>query len=711
MKQLKLNILLALLFASAAMFLAGSKASAVTTYGTLDNFDVINETGGDCHGFEIELEGILPADVVYTFGAPYQRYGDATVVPNSTNTGVIIRYAASYDSNAGIWSATTPYTLPPYLPTQGHSCWTGGVTNPADYYSCGCDHFGASLNSTPTNTTYRWLVEGATLGTLIPFGSNVPLPAPVWNVTPQSSPDPNLPPPPPIVQVAIVPPAPQQYEFGDALWVKIFVTELQNELQANDLNHLVVDDPNVDIVPNEPAEIEIEWVLLQQSTSNSGEQDFGGQAGAGSEAVSRRFEFYKYVGEYDPETHEAVCDNQAIRPDAVGDLIGAQNAAINLAGPLNRPPTANAGPDQPVYVGNTVTLDGSGSYDPDGNLISYSWAFTLKPLGSAATLSDTTAVYPTFTVDKAGTYVISLTVNDGKLSSIVDTVTISTINVAPVANAGPDQSVYVGDTVTLNGSGSSDPDGDLISYSWAFTSAPPGSTATLNNPTLLKPSFTVDKAGTYVISLTVNDGKLSSPIDTVTISTINVAPVANAGPDQSVYVGDTVTLNGSGSSDPDGDLISYSWAFTTKPPGSAATLSNATVVKPTFSVDKAGTYVISLTVNDGKLSSPIDTVTISTINVAPVANAGPDQNVIVGNIVTLNGSGSSDADGNALTYKWSFTTKPSHSKAVLGGATSANPTFTADKAGMYVVSLIVNDGTVNSAPDTVTITAKRGKKK
>ena len=90
--------------AALTFFLAASPASAVTTYGTLANFYVINDPRGECHGFESELEGISTTDVVYTFGTPYQRYGDPTIAPR--DTGAIIRYAASYTS--GTWSATTP---------------------------------------------------------------------------------------------------------------------------------------------------------------------------------------------------------------------------------------------------------------------------------------------------------------------------------------------------------------------------------------------------------------------------------------------------------------------------------------------------------------------------------------------------------------------------------------------------------------------------
>jgi hypothetical protein len=208
---------------------SSSVATTQVTYGTLDNFDVINDTGGECHGFEIELEGISSTDVAYTFGAPYQRYGDPVIVP--TSTGVIIRYAAGYDFSTHTWSATTPSTPPPYLPTEGHSCWTGGVSDPAMYYNSGCDHFGASLNATPTKTTYRWLVEGVPgTGTLAPFGSNASLPAPVWNVTPPAVPGGQ-----PIAAAVIEPPAPAPgAEFGEALWAKVFVTELPDGLHAED---------------------------------------------------------------------------------------------------------------------------------------------------------------------------------------------------------------------------------------------------------------------------------------------------------------------------------------------------------------------------------------------------------------------------------------------------------------------------------------------
>jgi hypothetical protein len=283
---------------------------------------------------------------------------------------------------------------------------------------------------------------------------------------------------------------------------------------------------------------------------------------------------------------------------------------------------------------------------------------------------------------------------------------LTTPNGAPVANAGPDLgSIPPGTVITLNGSASTDPNGDPLTYSWTFLSKPAGSAAVLANPTSVTPTFTVDFAGDYVVQLIVNDGTANSAPDSAIFSTNNVAPVANAGPDQGgIALGSLVTLDGSASSDGDGDPLTYSWTFLSKPAGSAAVLANPTSVTPTFTVDFAGDYAAQLIVNDGTVDSAPDSVIITSNNVAPVANAGPDQGgIALGSLVTLDGSASSDANGDPLTYSWSLTSRPAGSAAVLANPTSVTPTFTVDLAGIYVVQLIVNDGTVNSAPNTVNI--------
>ncbi len=320
----------------------------------------------------------------------------------------------------------------------------------------------------------------------------------------------------------------------------------------------------------------------------------------------------------------------------------------------NQPPVSNAGVDQLKQVNDTVQLDGRASSDGDGDTLTYTWSFVSKPGGSTATLSDATAARPTFVVDAAGTYTVRLVVSDGAVDSAPDTVTISTENSPPTASAGSDQTVRVQDTVQLDGSASSDVDGDTLALAWSFVSKPGGSTVTLSDATAVRPTFVVDAAGTYTARLIVNDGAVDSAPDTVTISTENSAPVANAGADQAVLVNDAVQLNSSASSDVDGDALSIRWSFVSKPGGSTATLSDTTAVRPTFVVDAAGTYTARLIVNDGAVDSAPDTVTISTENSAPVANAGADQAVFVNDMVQLNGSASSDVDGDALSIRWSL---------------------------------------------------------
>ncbi len=372
----------------------------------------------------------------------------------------------------------------------------------------------------------------------------------------------------------------------------------------------------------------------------------------------------------------------------------------------NSPPVAQAGANQTVFVGTTVHLNGSQSYDVDGDALSFQWALTEVPVGSAATLSDPTAVQPTFVVDLPGTYTVQLIVDDGTVQSAPANVFISTQNSPPVARAGANQTVFVGTTVTLDGSASSDVDGDPLTFRWALTATPVGSLATLSDPTALQPTFVVDLPGTYVGQLIVNDGQVDSAPASVLISTQNSPPVAQAGPNQTVAVGTAVYLDGSQSHDVDGDALSFHWALTATPVGSLALLSDPTAVQPIFAVDFPGTYTVQLIVNDGTVNSAPASVLISTHNSPPVANAGPNQTVAAGTTVQLDGSQSHDVDGDPLSFHWALTATPVGSLALLSDLTAVQPTFVADLPGTYVGQLIVNDGQVDSAPATTTITAE-----
>ena len=371
----------------------------------------------------------------------------------------------------------------------------------------------------------------------------------------------------------------------------------------------------------------------------------------------------------------------------------------------NSPPVARAGPNQSAVIGASVTLNGSGSSDVDGDPLTYYWTMVSQPANSNAFIANFRSVSASFVADKPGTYVAQLVVNDGKVDSAPSTVTISTGNTQPVANAGPNQTVAIGSLVQLNGAASTDVDGDALTYKWTLITVPVGSNAALSSTTVVNPTFTAGLAGMYVAQLVVNDGKIDSLPKTVTITTQIGPPTANAGANQTVVHGTTVTLNGSGT-DPQGLTLTYTWSLITRPAGSNAALSNTNNPSLSFGVDKIGMYVAQLIVSNGTLNSAPSTVTITTTNTAPVADAGPNQTVAVGALVSLNGGASSDADQDPITYLWSFSSKPAGSTTVLSASTSKTPTFFADVTGTYVVQLIVNDGFSNGlTPSTVTITA------
>ena len=405
---------------------------------------------------------------------------------------------------------------------------------------------------------------------------------------------------------------------------------------------------------------------------------------------------------------------------------------ISVVWSANTPPTTTApsvqNPSGPVLVGSNVPLSSGTSTSTSGNPVTYSWVQTGGP---SVTLDNPNSPNPTFPAPAAGGAVtFVLTVSDG-ISTTTQTVTVNlVIDQTPVANAGPDQTfvdVAKGTVVTLDGTSSIDPDGGTLTYAWSQVS---GASVTLSSTTAAQPTFTYPSGGggggvskqkggtdkglpvdTLVFELVVSDGASTSAADQVTITiNTNDVPTADAGVDQTFFGlvnGDTFTLAGSGT-DPDGDTLTYVWTQTA---GRSLTLSDSTSAAPTVTFDgsySAGAnevFTYSLIVNDGSTNSVADTVTFTLVeNRAPIADAGTDQNGInAGELVTLTGGGSSDADGDTLTYTWSQVSGPI---AALSSTTAESPTFTAPDvtgAATLVYQLIVSDGKETSIADTVSI--------
>ncbi|MDJ0944568.1 MAG: PKD domain-containing protein [Kiloniellales bacterium] len=386
---------------------------------------------------------------------------------------------------------------------------------------------------------------------------------------------------------------------------------------------------------------------------------------------------------------------------------GAGETEINLRAGFNGAIGASF---EEAPLAEPVSMSWSGPSAPTPTIILATYGLLFGGGGgglSLAELDDPSLPNPSFLPDLDGSYLAQLIVNDGSLDSAPDLVLASTENGRPLAKAGNDQTVGGGDLVTLDGSGSSDPDGDAVTFSWALLQVPEGSAAALSDPGVARPTFTADLVGSYVAQLIVAEAageQLESDPVTVLVTVANTAPVADAGPDRVVRTNILVQLDGSGSSDPDGDALSFSWTLVTKPLNSTAELVGADTIDPQLAPDLAGDYVIELVVSDGLAASAPDSVTITATDQAPIADAGPDQSVQPGALVNLDGSGSFDPDGQAISLSWRFTTLPGGSTATLAGADTATPSFTADVAGIYVAELTVSDGAFDSL-DTVAVRA------
>ncbi len=276
---------------------------------------------------------------------------------------------------------------------------------------------------------------------------------------------------------------------------------------------------------------------------------------------------------------------------------GTRSTARSASAPYtpHSPPVANAGNNQTVLVNETVNFDGSGS---TGSNLSYSWAF-----GTGATPATGSGVMPSCTYSTPGTKVVTLTVTDDRGVSRSDTVTI-TVHNAPIADAGSDQAVLVGETVNFDGAGSRDPDGGELTYSWDF-----GTDAMPATDTGVMPSCTYSTTGAKTVTLTVTDDEEATASDTVTI-TVHDALVAEAGSDQAVSVDTEVSFDGSGST---GNNLTYLWNFGDE----ANPTAGGSGVMLSYTYTTTGAKTVTLTVTDDEGVSRSDTLTVTVISIDP----------------------------------------------------------------------------------------------
>jgi len=340
------------LAASCAVTLLAQSARASIAYGSINNFDTVNDTGHECHGFEIEIEDCHSTDITYTYD--YNHYGTSKITQGTTLDGrpkTIIRWESKKNPD-GTWASYTAIPSGPINPTDGHQ-----FTNPSVNF--GGEHFGVGYYIAVGAVRYNWLIDDGA-GNLV-SGGPVQVSTPVYTYYPPVVGVQPL----PQVQAVIAPPPPEvpdPKEFGDAVWVKEIRTTTHNNNEVK-LRDLVSDDPADPNDKNwrngEPDEVETEWQILQK---DNGKADGGPNnevpAAAedlpgGDEVVTRRYEFYKYVGPLDTETGEAMGD--VVGPDGihgdgvktingvevdlstvevVGEFVGSQMAAVDVDAPV-----------------------------------------------------------------------------------------------------------------------------------------------------------------------------------------------------------------------------------------------------------------------------------------------------------------------------------------------------------------------------------------
>ena len=297
----------------------------------------------------------------------------------------------------------------------------------------------------------------------------------------------------------------------------------------------------------------------------------------------------------------------------------AEIEAWTPVGGGNQSPTANAGPAQTVATGATVTLDGSGSSDPNNNSLTYQWTADGRASGDPVRPDGGQA-----DVHRPGHSSYPDLPAGGEQRDAQQRPQQCHNHRDRRGPAGRERGCRAdrghwgdGDAGRL---GSSDPNNNPLTYQWTQTGGP---AVTLSDPTAVKPTFTAPAtAATLTFQLVVNNGTLSSAPSSVTITVTpgNQPPVASAGAAQTVATGATVTLDGSGSSDPNNNSLTYQW---TQTGGPAVTLSDPTAVKPTFTAPAtAATLTFQLVVNNGTLSSAPSSVGITvTPDVAMLATA------------------------------------------------------------------------------------------
>ncbi len=372
-------------------------------------------------------------------------------------------------------------------------------------------------------------------------------------------------------------------------------------------------------------------------------------------------------------------------PGANAILVRVVDAAGNEATSIrtvqfqsNREPRAIPGGPYAGVAGVPVSFNGSASFDPDGHLLTYAWRFGDSAIGTGA--------QPTHIYAAAGSYTVTLTVDDGNggVHEASATVNVVRANTVPTARIGGPYATDVNAAIIFDATASTDADGDSLSASWTFGD---GGTATG-----LTPNYTYRSVGTFTATVTVRDGRAgtASASTQVTVRAANRVPTAYAGGPYRGEVSRPVVFDAAASADPDGDALTFAWAF-----GDGGV---ATGASPSHVYAASGIFQVTVTVTDprGGSAAASSQVTVTPANATPTAEANGPYAQEVGFPIAFTSAGSSDPDGDVLTFTWRF-----GDGRVNTGPASSTSYLT---PGTYTVELTVDDGRGGVGVDTATVT-------